>query len=263
MSQGIMHNREAFIANIARRLGRSEPLQTDPGQYSRGIPDHAKQIDLSVEDRISLFSENWTNLTGKVWLVPEHKVHEQIPAILKEIIAALEIERVAMWDHEGLHSLDLENRLSDLQLDVIPWIEMEDGAELLSSENASGSNWEKRSLLLRATERCQLGVVWPDHAVANTGSLILRGGPGRGRSVSLLPGILFGIFREDQIVNRLGEAFAHVGDADNPMPSSYTVITGPSRSADIENDLTIGIHGPGKVFAVIIVKGEQDHETGK
>lgn len=289
MSQGNygqIHNREAFIANIARRLGRSSPLQQPSSPYVQGIPQHAQEIHLAVEERIALFSENWNALTGKVWLIPKNQVHEKIPAILSEIITALNIERIALWDHEQLNALDLATRLADQQTKFVPWVEMDErmGAEESSalsatmetesppqvelqppSESAtaveSRSNWAKRSALLKATERCQLGIVWPDYAIANTGSLILRGGKGRGRSVSLLPEMLFAILQEDQIVNRLGEAFpkssSHKDESDALMPSSFTVITGPSRSADIENDLTIGIHGPGKVFAAIIVNGEE------
>jgi L-lactate utilization protein LutC len=67
--------------------------------------------------------------------------------------------------------------------------------------------------------------------------------------------ILFGIFRADQLVTRIGEAFEQIRERfpDSPsLPSSINIVTGPSRSADIENDLTIGVHGPGKVYAVII-----------
>lgn len=91
--------------------------------------------------------------------------------------------------------------------------------------------------------------------MANTGTLVLQCSPQRGRSVSLLTSILFAVFRADQLVNRMGEAFAAItADKRHPLDyaSSLNLITGPSRSADIENDLTIGIHGPGKVYAVII-----------
>jgi L-lactate dehydrogenase complex protein LldG len=108
---------------------------------------------------------------------------------------------------------------------------------------------------LQAAERCQIGIVWPDYAIANTSTLTLLARGGKGRSVSLLPDILFAVFRAEQLVTRMGEMFQRVRE-DHPdaasLPSSLNMITGPSRSADIENDLTIGIHGPGKVYAVII-----------
>ncbi|MEF3304792.1 LutC/YkgG family protein, partial [Paenibacillus sp. GYB003] len=118
-----------------------------------------------------------------------------------------------------------------------------------------GSAWSRRSPLLRAAERCRLGIVWADYAVAGTGTLVLLARGGRGRSVSLLPDALFAVVRADRLVTRMGEAFEAIR-RDYPeaadMPSSINLITGPSRSADIENDLTIGIHGPGKVYALIL-----------
>jgi L-lactate utilization protein LutC len=109
--------------------------------------------------------------------------------------------------------------------------------------------------LLRVTERAQLGIVWPDYVAANTGTLDLSARGGNGRSVSLVTDILFGVLLADQLVTSNDKAFErsreHYPDALS-LPSSLNLVTGPSRSADIENDLTIGVHGPGKWYAVII-----------
>lgn len=118
------------------------------------------------------------------------------------------------------------------------------------------SNWSRQSPLLQSTERCKLGIVWPDYAIANTSTLVLQARAGNGRSVSLLTEALLAVFDDDQLVTRMGEALASIRqNLEDPadLSSSINMITDPSRSADIENDLTIGIHGPGKVYAAIIV----------
>ena len=69
--------------------------------------------------------------------------------------------------------------------------------------------------------------------------------------VSLLPPVHVAVIRPAQLLPSLAEAIRRVGQA-KELPSSLVLITGPSRSADIENDLSIGVHGPGSVHAVLL-----------
>ena len=100
-----------------------------------------------------------------------------------------------------------------------------------------------------AAERASVGVTGADLAIAASGTLLLRSGPGRGRAVSLLPWVHVAVVEERALVATLEEAFARLGE---PLPSSAVLITGPSRSADIENDLSVGVHGPGEVHVVLL-----------
>ncbi|MFE5318743.1 lactate utilization protein C [Paenibacillus sp. NPDC056579] len=253
INPGQIHGRDAFIANISSRLGRQAPSSTPPERPFRGAPDFYKQIERTTDEKIELFIQNWTALTGKVLVVEEAEAKESIGAWLKEVAAELGVTHVSRWEHDGLIGLGLDEALAEAGVEVVPW-KATDGADGETAADAS-SNWAKRSELLKRTERCQLGIIWPDYAVANTSTLMLQCSPQRGRSVSLLTDILFAVFRADQLVTRMGEGFSSItqGKSDGShYASSLNLITGPSRSADIENDLTIGIHGPGKVYAVII-----------
>ncbi|GAA4836112.1 lactate utilization protein C [Paenibacillus vulneris] len=252
---GQMHGRDAFIANISSRLGRKAPPSTPPERPFRGAPEFYKEIERTTDEKIELFIQNWTALTGKVLVVEEAEAKTAIGAWLKEIAAELNVTHVSRWEHEGLIALGLDEALAEAGVTVVPWKEIESAGNESASEAEGSSNWAKRSELLKRTERCQLGMIWPDYAIANTSTLALQCSPQRGRSVSLLTDILFAVFRADQLVTRMGEAFSGItaGKANgSDYASSLNLITGPSRSADIENDLTIGIHGPGKVYAVII-----------
>jgi L-lactate dehydrogenase complex protein LldG len=259
INPGSIQGRDAFIANISSRLGRRSPENQAPEHPFRGVPDFYKQIEQTTEQKIQQFTDNWTALTGKVLVVEAAEARDKIGAWLQQVVAELQVKQVSRWEHAGLIALELDEALAAAGIEVVPWKLTPDAAEgssvnAASTETAS-SNWSGRSKLLQRTERCQLGIVWPDYAVANTSSLVLQCSPDQGRSVSLLTDILFAVFRADQLVTRMGEAFKHVTDGKieaGQYPSSLNLITGPSRSADIENDLTIGIHGPGKVYAVII-----------
>jgi L-lactate dehydrogenase complex protein LldG len=270
---GVMTGREAFMQNIANRLGRKQPLAVAPERHVQGVPEHYEAISLTQEEKIALFMENWTALSGKVLVVKQEEAGPAIQAYLLSVCGELGVSRAALWDHEPLAALGLEGALAQAGVALVPWREVAadavgnlgveaagDAASASASAaaeqpQAAQSKWQQRSALLQAAERCQIGIVWPDYAIANTSTLTLLARGGKGRSVSLLPEILFAVFRADQLVTRMGEMFQRVREAHpDPLslPSSLNMITGPSRSADIENDLTIGIHGPGKVYAVII-----------
>lgn len=101
-----------------------------------------------------------------------------------------------------------------------------------------------------AQAQAEVGVTGCLAAIAETGSLALVSGPGRSRSVSLLPPVHLAVVRRDVLVFRMGEFFRmHARNLDST--ASCTFVTGPSRTADIELTLTLGVHGPGRVVVVV------------
>lgn len=87
------------------------------------------------------------------------------------------------------------------------------------------------------------------YGLADTGSVVLVASPEEPRARSLLPPVHVSLLREDRILPGLPELFAAVGEA---LPSALAIVTGPSRSADIEQTLTVGVHGPGEVHVVLL-----------
>ena len=93
------------------------------------------------------------------------------------------------------------------------------------------------------------GVSTALYGLADTGSVVLAASPEEPRARSLLPAVHVTLLREDRILPGLDELFAALG-AD--LPSALAIVTGPSRSADIEQKLVIGVHGPGEVHVVLL-----------
>jgi L-lactate dehydrogenase complex protein LldG len=85
--------------------------------------------------------------------------------------------------------------------------------------------------------------------LAETGSVVLASSPEEPRAASLLPWVHISLLREDRILPGLDELFDAVG---GDPPSALAIVTGPSRSADIEQTLTVGVHGPGEVHVVLL-----------
>ncbi|PYR25851.1 MAG: hypothetical protein DMF98_10815 [Acidobacteria bacterium] len=96
----------------------------------------------------------------------------------------------------------------------------------------------------------QIGVTGCDAAIAETGSLVLLSGEGKPRAASLLPPVHLAILQRNDLRFSMGEFFSARRDA-IAAAACCTVVTGPSRTADIELTLTVGVHGPGEVIVVV------------
>lgn len=88
------------------------------------------------------------------------------------------------------------------------------------------------------------------YAVAETGSVAVASAPGLGRSVSLIAPIHITIVPTSRLLATAGEFFRALG-SHGKMPAAVNLITGPSRTADIELELVVGVHGPAAVHAVL------------
>ncbi|MDP8980607.1 MAG: lactate utilization protein [Acidobacteriota bacterium] len=100
-------------------------------------------------------------------------------------------------------------------------------------------------------DQADIGITSADYALADTGTLVLLASASQPRLVSLLPPVHVAVFPRSAILTSLDELFAVLP---NPaeQTSSMVLITGPSRTADIEQILVRGVHGPGAIHAVIV-----------
>ncbi|PYQ12395.1 MAG: hypothetical protein DMF80_18410 [Acidobacteria bacterium] len=143
-------------------------------------------------------------------------------AVRERVRCLVEGQRVLSWDAEHL-----------------PY---EAGAVLTAASRGSSPRAEQAA--------AEVGVTGCDGAIAETGTLALLSGRGRSRAVSLLPPVHVAIVRPEDLCFSMGEFFARHGARMSQEPSC-TFVTGPSRTADIELTLTLGVHGPGRVVVVI------------
>ena len=87
-------------------------------------------------------------------------------------------------------------------------------------------------------------------AIAEHGTLMLAPEDDHGRLAALLPPHHVAVVRESELVGTLAEAIDHLGS--EPQPATITFVSGPSRTADIEQTLVIGIHGPALLDILLI-----------
>jgi len=149
-------------------------------------------------------------------------------------------------------------------LAVVPAI-----AELLAQKSAVASNspflrkcgitglpqvhaaFTDRDELKAACAAADIGITSVDYALAATGTFVMLSSHNEARLISLLPPAHIAIIPRSRILANLDELLSTL-----PRPtdqtSSMVLITGPSRTADIEQILVKGVHGPGDVYAVVV-----------
>jgi L-lactate utilization protein LutB len=97
----------------------------------------------------------------------------------------------------------------------------------------------------------EVGINFADYALADTGSLVFLSESRESRLISLLPPVHVAVVAREKILSGLDELFTLV-----PQPvaqsSAMVLITGPSRTADIEMRLVRGVHGPGEIHVIIV-----------
>lgn len=92
-------------------------------------------------------------------------------------------------------------------------------------------------------------------AVAETGTLVLRSGPDHPATLNFLPRIHVAVLARSAIAGTYEDVWRRLrADAggDNPMPRALNLVTGPSRTADIEQELLMGAHGPQHLHVLIV-----------
>jgi len=98
-----------------------------------------------------------------------------------------------------------------------------------------------------------VGITTAQLAIAETGTLVLESESERHRLVSLVPPVHIAILDARSLVQSLGEALSYLQrEGISGMSRAVTFITGPSRTADIELTLTVGVHGPKELHVIVI-----------
>jgi L-lactate dehydrogenase complex protein LldG len=101
----------------------------------------------------------------------------------------------------------------------------------------------------------RVGITGAEAALAGTGGLVLASGTGKSRQPSLLPEVHICVITLDQIVPNFEAWMASqraAGLDQFRSASCVVLISGPSRTADIANELVMGVHGPGAVHVVVL-----------
>lgn len=155
---------------------------------------------------------------------------------LREIIAEQNCRSALCWQHFVLDQLELDALLSEMNVTRLDYDTL-----------ASLDSVDRRIQAMAA----DIGITSANIAIAETGTLLVCSEEGQERISSLLPQIHVAVITAAQIVPDLLDA---IPSLPQPLPSSTVLITGPSKTGDIELQLTTGVHGPGRWHVLIVRK---------
>lgn len=129
--------------------------------------------------------------------------------------------------------------------------ELVDAVDVVAIGNAAGVQMKKDNLRENAAT-AGLGISQLDYGIAEIGTLVGNSTSIESRLVSILPPIHLVFVRTKNILPTLSEVIALYNKDLGQLPRYLTFVSGPSRTADIERVLTIGVHGPGRLIIVLI-----------
>ncbi len=102
-----------------------------------------------------------------------------------------------------------------------------------------------------ACAEADVGITSADYALADTGTLVLLSSPAEARLISLLPPVHVAVVSRQRLLTGLDELLTVLANPAD-QSSAMVLITGPSRTADIEQILVRGVHGPGEIHVVLV-----------
>lgn len=213
---------DSFLRHISRSLGRETVPTSVPTPPE--IDESAARLVKATEDLPALFTANAERAKMHVHAATHDDLASQIAQHLTaNNLRSAVVTRCPLFERIGL-------------------------MPTLRSAGVDARNWDESSL--DASYEVDVGITDVWWAIAETGSLIVRGSARHGRAASLVPPFHIAVVERWQIVPDLIDAMAKVQYSGTA--SGVVLITGPSKTADIEMNLVVGVHGPGAVELYLV-----------
>jgi L-lactate utilization protein LutC len=225
-----MTGREAFLQRVRQAVAEGNRAGHVPGLPARGPAGYQG----AGPDPVARFCDELAAAGGQPHVVPD------VPAAaarVLELIQASGARRALLGRGSIVDRLGLAALLGERGIEV----------HVVDALDAH----EARNTFFAA----DAGISGVDYLVAETGTVALRSQPDAPRSLSLLPPLHIAVAGRSQLVPDLFDLFAalQVKPGQAPaLPSCLTLITGPSKTGDIELRLVTGVHGPAEIHIVLI-----------
>jgi L-lactate utilization protein LutC len=218
-------NRESFLQRVRQAVAEGNRAGAIPSLPQRGTVGYQG----AGADPVARLRQEFTSAGGHVHLVTTGA--DAVAAII-HLVRDRSARRILLGDGAFFATLRLERALTDMGLTVY--------------SPASLPMEHTRAAFFAA----DVGITGVDHLIAETGTVVLETRPGQPRSLSLLPPMHIVVAHREQLVADLFDLFAERQPSE--LPSCLSLITGPSKTGDIELRLVTGVHGPGELHLVLV-----------
>ncbi len=234
-------SRETFLARVRQATQAGRAFRIEPHGEVTATTGYVGGGD----DVCATFAAEANAVGGFATIV---RGWDEARTALGQLLRERNLASALVWQHPVLDRLRLGELLTELSI-----------ANLGHDALAKMPRDTRRTVTLAA----EVGISSADYAIAETGTLAMFAQPGHERLASLAPPLHISVIERQQILPDLFDLFAVLGEqglnaAAEPntngprLPSNVTLITGPSKTGDIELQLTTGVHGPGEWRIIVI-----------
>jgi L-lactate dehydrogenase complex protein LldG len=213
--------REQFLQRVREAVAEGNRAGGSPPLPERGTIGYQG----AGSDPVARFREEFATAGGHTQVVADRAA---AVIVILDLVRARSARRVLLGGGEVVAALQIVEPLRAL------------GVEVIAESNREGFF------------QADLGVTGVDYLIAETGSVLLASRPEQPRSPSLLPPIHVAVAERRQILPDLFDLFASLEANPEELPACVSIITGPSKTGDIELRLVTGVHGPGEIQVVLI-----------
>ncbi len=234
--------REEMLERIRKALGQpGQPPMSAPEAHN-APPLINPMPSIGREEIVPKFEAEWGKVGGLA-----HRVSslEDLERVIGSIMDAAEATSIVLSRNPLLVELGLAERLRAQGKSVAIWPSL-----------ALGAPEDEGTRFREASFSAAVGITGLDFALAETGSLVVSSRTEGSQLGSLAPPIHIALYRRSQAVGSLDEVLDRLplsSQRKAPTPGrSVVFITGPSRTADIEQILVRGVHGPREVHAILV-----------
>ncbi len=246
MEQPLGMSKTEFLGRVRQSLGRSAGPPLKP--YYRleeditELRERAETVQAHLVENRPTLLDRFAEVAGLGgWRVFRTSNPEEAIAHIQGLAMDREVESIVRSDQDALKQFPLDDplRAAGVSVTTAAWDDTHSREELRGTIAAAG-----------------MGITGADYAIAETGSVIVLPRKGLSRLVSLVPPVHVALVRPDDLIESLDdlmlfrrlEYHRNYGD----MGSYLNFITGPSRTADIEQTIVVGVHGPKEVHLILL-----------
>lgn len=234
---GTIHNRDAFLDQIAGSLGRGRLTSGVKVASWKHRPQDRVLRGATQDELLEVLKNQCLKIHTSLVITDLNKLPDALNEAVKNYgggpVVSWRDERFSKWGLDGL----MKEEWPAKNIDVHEWDYTKGGENILHAEKAN------------------VGITISEITLAESGTVVLFSDKDKGRTVSFLPAAYIALIPKSSIVPRITQAARKMRDmhlSGNQVASCVNFITGPSNSADIELNLVVGVHGPVKATYIVI-----------
>ena len=243
-----MARREEIIRRIRKALGR--PLDAGSMANEGALPPASPLVGIlptiPSQEMLSKFEAELTKVAGVAHRAANR---QELEETLKTILSHAHASSVVLSRNPLLAQLNLEALLRAWGMHVSVWQPSGAGDAPVRGDTSL-------RVFAEAGFAATVGITGVEFALAETGSLVVTSWTEGAQLASLAPPVHIALYRRSQLAASLDEVLERLPMARGPEQAvpgrSVVFITGTSRTADIEQILVRGVHGPGEIHAILV-----------